>query len=601
MSTDQILFGLGLTLVLAVGSQVLASRLRIPAIIVLLPVGFVAGALTDDINPNRLLGPAFSPLVSLSVAVILYDAGLGLNLRGLKGHTRRTVVKLISVGIVITWVFAGLVAAWLLGMSAGAAVMIGVILVVSGPTVVGPLLNFVRPAERLQHILSWEGSLIDPVGAVTGALVFHAVMAGTRAGAVPRAGQFLASFGVGLAGAAVGTAVLWLLLSRIGLGEVLGTAVQLATVIGVAAGCDIARDDTGLIAAIIMGLAVANMPNLDIASRRLFFETLVQLILGLLFVSISSTVTPESLRHLVPPTLGLVAILVLIARPVVALVCTVRTDLTRGERGFVGWMAPRGIVAAATASTYSAALVTAGIDGAEKILPVTFLVIVSTVTLYGLTAAPVARLLRVIRPARTRPLLVGEHPWVVDLGKALRSLGLEVLLWAGLEEQRHRIRAAGLELAPGDLLASASGRGAQIEGVTDVLLLTDEDDFNALLSTMLQGSVDGGVYRLGPPGGSHGVVAPYTGGELLFGADLTRPEMARRYEAGARIEMRRPGSTLPGGRDLLFLVRADGRLVPMTGSAPPTGQAGDSLVLLCPPGEQETRVSAPATRVPSPE
>jgi NhaP-type Na+/H+ or K+/H+ antiporter len=174
VTTNQILIGIGLILVLAVGAQVLTSRLRIPAIIVLLPAGFIAGALTTDVNPDKLLGPAFEPLVSLSVAVILYDAGLGLDLRKLKGHVRKVVIRLIVLGVLITWVLAA--AAPLLGMSRGAAVMLGIILVVSGPTVVGPLLRFVRPAERLQQVLIWEGSLIDPVGGILGALVFHAVI-----------------------------------------------------------------------------------------------------------------------------------------------------------------------------------------------------------------------------------------------------------------------------------------------------------------------------------------------------------------------------------------------------------------------------------------
>lgn len=170
MTTDQILFGMGLTLSLAVGSQILASRLRIPALIVLLAVGFVAGALTDVVNPNKLLGSLFQPLVSLSVAVILFDSRLDLDLRKLRGHTRRVVRRLIVVGVPITWAFATFSAALLLGMSKRAAVMLGAILVVSGPTVVGPLLNFVRPTERVQRVLVWEGSLIDPVGAILGAL-----------------------------------------------------------------------------------------------------------------------------------------------------------------------------------------------------------------------------------------------------------------------------------------------------------------------------------------------------------------------------------------------------------------------------------------------
>jgi NhaP-type Na+/H+ or K+/H+ antiporter len=193
LTTNQILTGVGLILALAVGSQVLASRLRIPAIIVLLPAGFIAGALTSDVNPQNLLGPAFEPLVSLSVAVILYDAGLSLDMRKLKGHTRKAVIRLIVLGVLITTALAASVAAPLLGMSRGAALMLGIILVVSGPTVVGPLLSFVRPTERLQQILIWEGSLIDPVGGILGALVFHAVSASTSKGPGSQLAQFTAA------------------------------------------------------------------------------------------------------------------------------------------------------------------------------------------------------------------------------------------------------------------------------------------------------------------------------------------------------------------------------------------------------------------------
>ncbi|GHC58071.1 cation:proton antiporter [Streptomyces cinnamoneus] len=582
MTTDQILMGVGLTLMLAVGSQVLASRLRIPALIVLLPVGFAAGALIDDVNPERLLGAAFSPLVSLAVAVILYDAGLGLDLARMRGHRRRVVSRLICIGVPVTWLLGALLAAPLLGMSRRAAVMTGAILVVSGPTVVGPLLGFVRPKDRLQHILVWEGSLIDPVGGILGALVFHAVTASTGHYFDSVAAGFLTGVGIGAAGGVAGAAVLWGLFRALPLGEVLGTTVQLAAVIGGAALCDVLREDTGLIAAVMMGLAVANLPGIDVPARRPFFETLVTVILGLLFISISATVTPQSLRHVGLPALGLAAFLVLAVRPVVAAVSTPGTDLTRGERGFIGWMAPRGIVAAATASTFSAGLAAQGIGGAAKILPATFVVIVATVTLYGLTASPVARLLGAVRPSRSRPLLVGGDPWVVDLGVALRSAGLEVVMWAGREQQRERIRQAGIELAPGELLAAVTGQGAELEGITAVFFLTAEDDFNALAATLLRGSVEGVVHRLAAPPESHGVVAPFVGGEVLFGADLTWPAFSRRYKDGAAVLAQPAGTALPPGCDLLFLVRPDGRLDPVTDAGTPPPGPGDTVVLLAP-------------------
>ena len=245
-------------------------------------------------------------------------------------------------------------------------------------------------------------------------------------------------------------------------------------------------------------------------------------------------------------------------------------------------MAPRGIVAAATASTFSAQLAAKQVGGASKILPVTFLVIVVTVAVYGLTAVPVARRVGVTRPSRTRPLLVGGQAWAVELACALASAGLDVLMWAGLDEQREAVRRAGLELAPGELLASATARGAELEGITAVLLLTDEDDFNALAAVGLAGAADGPVYRLGARLPSHGVVAPYTGGEILFGTSLTRYDIGHRYAAGARIFTCPADSGIPAGSDLLFLVRANGILAPVTRTSIPPLEEGDTMILLSP-------------------
>ncbi|MFG2411601.1 cation:proton antiporter [Streptomyces goshikiensis] len=582
MTSSQILAGTALIVALAVGSQLVASLLRIPAILLLLPAGFITGTLTDDVNPEKLLGAAFSPLVSLAVAVILFDAGLGLDTHRLRGHTRTVVVRLIWLGALITGAAAALLAVPVLGMSSGAAVMLGVILVVSGPTVVGPLLDFVRPSERLQRVLVWEGTLIDPLGGILGALVFHGVVAGGQQGFASQLREFGGSAAVGLLGGIAGAAALWLLLRRLDLGEVLGTTVQFATVVAVAAACDAFRDDTGLIAAVVMGMALANLPGLDIPARRPFFETLVSLIIGVLFVSISATVTPRSLSHVVLPALVLVAALVIVVRPLVALLSTARTDVPYRERWFIGWMAPRGIVAAATASTFSVSLVQAGVAGAQKILPATFIVIVATVMVYGLTALPAARLLGVRRSARSRPLLVGGDPWVVELGGALRAAGLDVLMWAGLDQQRQSIEDAGLGLAPGELLAAATGAGAELEGITDVLLLTSEDDFNALALLTLKATVKGPVHRLEPPTRSHGVIAPYTGGEALFSRGLGRTELARRYAGGARVVALRVEGGIPPGHEVLFLVRSTGRLIAVTDTTVPVPEDGDTAILLTP-------------------
>jgi hypothetical protein len=440
-------------------------------------------------------------------------------------------------------------------------------------------MSFVRPAERLRHVLSWEAALIVPVGGILAVLVFYGVLASTARGFGAQAGQFLLSVTVGVAGGIVGASVLWAALRKLRLARSLVASVQVAVVVGVAAGCDALRDDAGLLAAIIMSLVLANLPGFRVPARRLL-KTLVEPLIGLLLLSISATVTPESLRPLVLPTLGIIAALVLIARPVAAAAATRRTVLTRRERFFVGWMAPRGVDAAAMGAALIGPLGARDIAGADKIWPVVFLVIVVTVALYGLTAVPLSQRLGVLRSPRSRPLLVGGEDWVIDLGEVLQTAGLDVLMWAGLEPQRERIRRASLQLAPDDLLASVTAERAELAGITTVLLLTAEDDFNALATAVLRYAVGDSVFRLAPPAGGRGVVAPFTGGKVLFGPALNRSTLASRYLEGARIVSLQACGDLPAGHELLFIVRADGTLEPATRQRAPVPGDGDTLILL---------------------
>ena len=417
MSASDIVLGLGITVILAVGCQIVAAKFRLPAIVLLLPAGFIAGHYITEVNPEKTLGAAFSPLVGLGVAIILFDGGLDLDFRELEGHSQRVVRRLLLLGIPITFAGAALLAWLFLDISRSAAVMLGAIVIVSGPTVVTPLLEAARPGRRLSRILGWEGVTIDPIGAIIGAVVFQGLVQHVQLGHGAELLSFLRSIGIGLLGGIIGTAVLWLLLSKLHLTGVLATQAIVATVIGTAAFCDARRDDTGLIAAIVMGVALANLPGIDLPEDRRFFRTVVQMVIGLLFISISATVTTTSVRAVLGPTLVLTAGLVLLVRPLVAATATLRTALSIRERAFIGWMDPRGIVAASTAATFGPPLATAGISGADKLLPATFLVIVGTVTVYGLSAAPVARLLG-LTEASEQTQAVPERPPPLDIDEA---------------------------------------------------------------------------------------------------------------------------------------------------------------------------------------
>jgi NhaP-type Na+/H+ or K+/H+ antiporter len=393
MTASQAFVGISLTLGLAVGCQLLAAALRIPAIILLLPVGFAAGVWVPAVNPNELFGVAFPAMVSLAVAIVLFDGGLDLVRNELEREDAKVMHRLRDLGVPMTWAGAGVLAWLLLGISGPAAVMLGAILIVSGPTVVTPILRSARPGKRLTSILGFEGTTVDPIGAVIAVGTYQILVSNHAHTVAAGVAGFVARVGIGLVGGAVGTVVLWVLLTRLRVTRMLAAEAIVAVVVVVAGLCDAIQADTGLVAAITMGIAVANWPGLDVSKDRPQLQTLVQLTIGVLFISISATVTPASLRGVLWPSLALVAGLVLIVRPAVTVVATIRSSLTRNERVFIGAMDPRGIVAASTAANFSAPLVALGIVGADRLLPATFLVIVGTVSIYGLAAVPLARAL----------------------------------------------------------------------------------------------------------------------------------------------------------------------------------------------------------------
>lgn len=197
---------------LALACQLVSKRVRLPAIVLLLPAGFVAGAATDDVHPDALLGNAYQPLVSLGVGLILFEAGLRLRLDEVRGGVRSVVLRLVTAGPLLTGVGVTLAAKLLFGLGWGVSVVLGAILVVSGPTVVLPLLAFVRPTDRVRAVLKWEGVLIDPIGALLGVMAFQAVSAAHAGGSSFHPGELTLSVVTGLAVGAIGAAVLWLLL-----------------------------------------------------------------------------------------------------------------------------------------------------------------------------------------------------------------------------------------------------------------------------------------------------------------------------------------------------------------------------------------------------
>ena len=372
----------------AVASQLLAARFRMPAIIPLLVAGVVLGPSgVDAFDPDELLGDLIDPFVALAVGAILFDGALTLRREQLQEGVGSVVARLCTIGVAVTWGFAAAGAGILLGLDHRIALLLGAVLTLSGPTVVIPLLDFVRPTRRVDSILRWEGILVDPIGAILAVLVYHAVLSG---GGSFEPAEFAGTIAVGALMGFAGALLLALILGRPRFESHLEASTILAVVLFAVAAASDLREDAGLVTAIAMGLVLAHRRRELVERAPEFGQTLVSLLLGVLFVVLAARVAPADVADLGLGGVAFVAVLVLVARPVSTMASTARARISGRERALIAWMMPRGIVAAATASTFELGLADAAIPDSEKLVPATFLVIAATVAIYGLTARPLA-------------------------------------------------------------------------------------------------------------------------------------------------------------------------------------------------------------------
>jgi NhaP-type Na+/H+ or K+/H+ antiporter len=396
---------LALLVLFAVGAQLLAHAAAVPQIVTLLAIGVAVGPdALGIIDTDELLGSTLEPFVTLAVGVVLFDGALKLRHEELAEGAWRAVVRLVTVGLLVTWVIVTLAVGLLVGVDWSIAVLIGATLTLSGPTVVGPLMHHVRPSGRIRAVLDWEGVLIDPLGAILAVLVFQAVLAGETEIQI---GEFAATIVSGLGFGVVAAAAIVFLLRHTPAPIHLRATAMLAVVLVAVGAADAVYADAGLVTAIVVGAIVARAEGVIPQGREVEFsvfgDTLVQLLIGVLFVMLSARVDLGAVADLGLGGLALIAVLILVQRPLDVAASTVGTVLTRRERIFAAGVMPRGIVVAATASAFQISLAEAGVEDADKIVPVCFLVIAATVLVYGLGARPLARALGLTDDERSPP------------------------------------------------------------------------------------------------------------------------------------------------------------------------------------------------------
>jgi NhaP-type Na+/H+ or K+/H+ antiporter len=535
---DDHLLALGGIITVGMAAQWLAWRIRQPSIFILLVAGFLVGPVLGLINPDELLGDALFPMVSLAVAIILFEGGLSLDIAELR-QVGRVVRNLISIGALVTWVTSSFLAFFLLGLPADIAALLGAILVVTGPTVVIPMLRNIRPSAKVASAAKWEGIVNDPTGAILAVLTFDVVIAGGLAGGVWAATSgIVRSIAAGGVAGLLGAGLIVLLLRRYWVPDFLQSPVTLGVVLTAFTFADVASPESGLLAVTIMGSALASQRLVSVRHIVQFKENLRVLLIASLFVLLAARLPLDDPTYRDAGAMVFFGALVLVVRPLAVAASTWRSDLNWRERIFLCFMAPRGIVAAAVASVFSIELVESGRPAGEQLAPIMFLVIVGTVALYGLTAGPAARVLGVASSSPQGVLFLGASRIVREMAHALHRLGIQVVLLDSNWRNIAAARQGGLNAFHGNVLSERTLETLNIDGVGYLLAATPNDEVNALGSLHLSELfARSNTYQLAPQEKAGlNDVPQHLRSRILFGPETTYAKLQERLERGATVK-----------------------------------------------------------------
>lgn len=511
--------------------QWLAWRVRLPAIIFLLFAGIVAGPVSGLLHPEQLLGDIFYPFVSLSVAIILFEGSITLKIREIIG-LQSVVRNLLSFGLLLTWGVTALAARYGAGLSWELSSLFAAITVVTGPTVIAPMLRTVRPSAAVANVLRWEGIVIDPLGATFAVLIYEFVISGVGDHST---GSALATFGLtlaisGIIGAVAGY-LFGIVLRNRWLPEFLHNIGVLGIVFTIFVISNMILPDSGLVSVTVMGILLANMKDVDLDDILEFKEHLSILLVSLLFVMLTAALDINAIKELGWAVVVVFIAVQFIARPLNAMASTIGSKLSMPERHLLAWIAPKGIVAAAISTLFSIQLINQGVEGAEMLVPLTFAVIVGTVLIQSITARPIAKWLGVAEPDPDGFLIIGANIVAREIASALHEAGGKVLLvdtgWGKIS----KAKTDGLPTYHGNPVSDPSNRYMDLVGIGKMLALAQHNSIN--LASAMHYRVEFGkdnIYSLPPKNGEKFSA----GGNRLFSEEATFPFLFNLIEKGAK-------------------------------------------------------------------
>lgn len=584
-------FNLVLILTLGVSAQWLAWRLKVPSILILLLFGFVAGPIGGWLHPDKLFGELLFPWVAICVSFILFEGGLCL-----KWHEFRRVgwaaVGMVTIGAFITWLMFSVTVKYLLGFGWELSILLGAICIVTGPTVIMPLLQQLRPSRKPALVLKWEAMLNDPIGAIVAVLTLEAILSGGTSQAFH--GSFLRIFetlGYGILWGSLAAGLMLIFLKKHWIPDYLHTAVTLMFVSITFFISNEFQAESGLVAVTLMGMVLTNQKITNIQHIIDFKENLRVLLIASLFIVLAARVNLADLKEVAIPTCFSAMVLILIIRPIAVFGSTFRSGLSKNEKIFLSFCAPRGIVAAAIASIFSLRLSEAGYAGAEKFSAVIFIIIVFTVLAAGIIAPQIAYRLGVANRDPQGLVILGAHTWARIIAKEIKSLGFQVCLIDSNEDRVWQATRDGLRAYYGNAASEHDTEMIDLEGMGRFLGLTPNVEANSIAASKFSKLFESSqVYQLSPQKDqerkqSSGSVVI---GKILFPGAENYETLTSRFLKGkiVRLQVEESGDWeqlrgKEGSKSIpLFVVKSNGKLNVLSNDDKFSPTKGDTIILL---------------------
>ncbi|RED13808.1 cation:proton antiporter [Pontivivens insulae] len=526
---------------LGIGSQWLAWRFQLPAIVLMLAAGLIAGPALGILDPKATFGDLFKPIVAVAVAVILFEGGLTLNFRSLR-DAGPAVMRLVVVGAPLGWIASTLAVHFGAGLSWETSLVFGGIMIVTGPTVIAPLLRQARLAARPASILKWESIVNDPIGALAAVLAYELIVALNTTTTFAQAAWH---FGSGLAVASVlgyvgGAAIAWAF-ARGKVPEYMKVPVLFGSVLLIYAASDYVLHESGLLAVTVMGIYLANAHLPSLTEIRRFKEHATVILVSGVFVLLAASLTMADFANLSWRTVFFVLSVVLLARPLTVFIALIGTGLPFREKLMVAWIGPRGIVLVAVSGLFGTQLAELGIEDGQGLTAISFALVAGTVILHGFSMAPLAKLLGLTSANTPGLLIVGGSRWATNLAAVLEKAEVPVLIADRNWFRLRTARSSGIDVFHGEILSEVAEHTLDLNKFGLILAATDNDAYNALIGTDLGPEFGRNqVFQVGRHDEMEGKTAlPVTLGGRPFGPGTSYSDLSEAVTQGASFRLTR--------------------------------------------------------------